>query len=174
MPLARTGLLDEARPTDQGRQYTVFEFQRRPRHRSYGRDWTLQDIITDAVQTAASPTRHVRVLIPAIQGFFEPQIVLTRRDAPHGWSATPCDLRALGRDVVTTHLPPHVQLRALPEYVSDGPLPFRLFSFRQLLQPGGMMEGTFTSWGKHLQGLGNGSVWSRRLPLEVRRLKEQE
>ena len=129
MTLARAGLIDALPAEAPRRQYTIFEFQKRPRQRSYGPTWSLQDIVADAVRTASAPTRHVRVLLPVLSGIAAPQLVLTRRDAPQGWFAFPCDMRALGLDIVTVQAPPRLQFGALPEHVRTGAPPFPSFQF---------------------------------------------
>ncbi|CAE7777776.1 unnamed protein product [Symbiodinium sp. CCMP2592] len=77
-PVIRMGLITEADLAAQGRQYTVFEYQRRPRVRNFGTTWSLQDLVADAIRAAANPIRHVRVLDPVIPGYPAPQLRITR------------------------------------------------------------------------------------------------
>ncbi|CAE7814113.1 unnamed protein product [Symbiodinium sp. CCMP2592] len=129
VPVQQAGLLTEAEIAAQGRQYTVFEFQRRPRVRPFGSTWSLQDIVTDAIRSSGAPVRHVRVLDPALAGYPLPQLVLTRREAPAASRAIPCDLRHFARDVVTAEIPPQVLLAALPDLVRAGAPAPTLFTF---------------------------------------------
>ena len=120
VPLEQAGFATAAVEAELGRKYCVFEYQKRPRLRARGQTWSLQDTIADAIRSAAAPIRHVRVLQPGLAGYPEPQLVLTRRDPPHGSFAVPCDLREATGEVITAQLAGPVQLHMLPEHVRDG------------------------------------------------------
>ncbi|OLQ10081.1 hypothetical protein AK812_SmicGene6223 [Symbiodinium microadriaticum] len=108
-------------------RFTVFEAGSRPRLKACGPDWTLQDIIAEAVANALQPVRAVQLIANPIEGLPRPQVTLTYLRAPPLALAVPLDFRRTHGWIITVNLEPTDSLRDLPELGPAGtPRPHEL------------------------------------------------
>ena len=96
------------------RQFTVLEAGGRPRLRACSDEWTLHDMVTDAIASARQSVRSVQIIERPLTGLPRPQLVLTHASADQQALAVPLDFRRSHGWIITSHILPVATLDEMP------------------------------------------------------------
>ena len=108
-------------------KFTVLEAGVRPRLRLCSEEWTLHDIVTDAVASALQPVRAVQIIERPLHALPCPQIILTHANADPQALAVPLDFRRTHGWIITSHIHPVPTLDGMPALGPPGtPRPVHL------------------------------------------------
>ena len=87
-------------------RFSVFDRLRHHQHRTAAYEWSLQDLVTEAVRAAGERVKTVQVLTSHVPDLAVPQLVLTPADSAPGQLCVPLDLRPHGGRPCTLLLSP--------------------------------------------------------------------
>ncbi|CAE7734509.1 unnamed protein product [Symbiodinium sp. CCMP2592] len=96
-------------------RFSVFDRLRHHQQRTAANDWTLQDLVTEAVRTAGERIRSVHILTSFLPDLAVPQLVLTPADAAMGHLCVPIDTRPHGGRPCTLLMRPGITAQEVIE-----------------------------------------------------------
>ncbi|OLP77308.1 hypothetical protein AK812_SmicGene42640 [Symbiodinium microadriaticum] len=97
IPVDQLGLfaLDPGKPR-QVMRFSVFDPDRHHVHRTASQEWSLADLVSEAIRSYGEPVRAAQVLEQQMPGVASPQIVLTPQSARPNELCVPIDMRPFG------------------------------------------------------------------------------